>query len=154
FLAARTLYLLATSTTLPARLPPEELGLLVGGVVWQFVPDYVHPNLPQAQLAQAAQRIGKLLARKQRDAVMPFALECSGELDFSTIGPAVRQVANRVGLLLCGNLGAAVAILGRLGGLPDPLPRGVALLGSARGNADIEELVGFLASDELGEIRR
>jgi tetratricopeptide (TPR) repeat protein len=154
FLAARTLYLLKSGLAIPARLSGEELGLLVGGIVWQFVPDYVHPALPQAALYESAQRMSKLLPRKAREPIMPYALECSGDLDFDKLAQGALSVGNRAGLLAAGDLGAAVDMLARMAN-PNAAPaRGEALLKACRGNTQVAELLRFVASSEFGEIRR
>jgi hypothetical protein len=154
FLAGRTLYILKTKMGIPARMTGEELGLLLGGIVWQFVPDYVHPSLPQAALYESAQKMAKLLPRKAREPLMPYALECSGDLDFEKLAQGAIGAGNRAGLLAAGDLGAALDMLVRMA-QPGAAPaRGEALLRACRGNAQVAELLRFVASSDFGEIRR
>jgi hypothetical protein len=88
---------------------PAEAGALLGGVIRQFVPDFRHPDIPDELLAFEAERVAKLLPRKLKPEVMPFAVESAGSFEVAALHAAVRDGANAVGLLACGDLPAALA---------------------------------------------
>ena len=88
---------------LPMRLTPEDLGLLVGGIVRQFVPDFVPAGFEEAQVVAEAGRMARIIPKKMHGELLPFALECASEsLDLKQIGPSLVHTANRAGLLACG----------------------------------------------------
>ena len=49
---------------LPMRLTPEDLGLLVGGIVRQFVPDFVPAGFQEAQVVAEAGRMAQASSRR------------------------------------------------------------------------------------------
>ncbi len=111
FAAARALRLVATHLDLVLAASPAEAGALVGGVVRQFVPEYRHPGVRDELLAFESERVAKLLPRKLKQEVMPFAIESAGAFDLDGLHAAVRDGANAFGLLACGDLPAALAVL-------------------------------------------
>jgi hypothetical protein len=111
FASGRALRLVATHLDLVLAATPLEAGALLGGVIRQFVPEYRHPEIKDEDLESETARIGKLLSRKVRQEVMPFAIESAGEFDLSALHAAVRDGANGTGLLACGDLPAALAVL-------------------------------------------
>jgi hypothetical protein len=111
FAAARALRLVSTHLDLVLAAPPAEAGALLGGVIRQFVPDYHHPEIRDELLAVEADRVAKLLPRKLKAEVMPFAVESAGPFDLAAVHAAVRDGANAVGLLAGGDLPAALAAL-------------------------------------------
>jgi hypothetical protein len=111
FAAARAMRLVATHLDLVLAAPPADAGALLGGVIRQFVPDFQHPEINEQLLAVEAERIAKLLSRKLKAEVMPFAVESAGAFDVAAVHAAVRDGANAVGLLACGDLPAALAAL-------------------------------------------
>jgi hypothetical protein len=111
FAAARALRLVATHLDLVLASPPADAAALLGGVVRQFVPDFQHPDIRDEMLAIEAERVAKLMPRKLKAEVMPFAVESAGAFDVAAVHAAVRDGANGVGLLACGDLPAALAAL-------------------------------------------
>ncbi|HVZ75493.1 MAG TPA: hypothetical protein VHJ20_24135, partial [Polyangia bacterium] len=111
FAAARALRLVATHLDLVLALTPGEAGALLGGVVRQFVPDFRHPAVRDALLDVEAGRVAKLLPRKLKPELMPFAIESAGTFDLDAMHAAVRDGANAFGLLACGDLPAALAVV-------------------------------------------
>jgi len=141
FAAARAARLVSAHLDLVVRGTPEEAGALVGGLVRQFVPDYRHPEVPGALLNARAESMARLLPRRLKQEVMPFAIEVASGFELPTLHAAVRDGANRVGLVASGDLAAAVqAILtasGRALTLPDLLasPEARALIDFALSDA-------------------
>jgi hypothetical protein len=109
FAAARALRLVSTHLDLVLAVPPVDAGALLGGVIRQFVPDFRHSGIRDEQLAVEAERVAKLLPRKLKAEVMPFAVESAAAFDLAAVHEAVRDGANAVGLLASGDLPAALA---------------------------------------------
>ena len=62
-------------------------------------------------MAARAARVAKLMPKKLRQEVMPFAMESSGELDLGALRLGIRDGANRVGLVASGSLAASLKVL-------------------------------------------
>lgn len=117
FAAARTLRLVATNLDLLLAVPPEEGAALVVGIIRQFVPDYQHPDVRDVLVEPEAARAARLMPRRLRSQVMPFAIESAGRFDPAALHAAVRDGANAVGLLACGDLPAALTVVLATAGL-------------------------------------
>jgi thioredoxin-like negative regulator of GroEL len=145
FAAARALRLCATHLDLVLAGSPADAGALLGGVIRQFVPEFRHPGLRDALLEMESARVAKVLPRKLRTDVMPFAVESAGEFDVAAVHAAVRDGANAVGLLACADLPAALAALFAGSG------RTLAPADLA-GHAEALALVRFALSDDYDEL--
>jgi cellulose synthase operon protein C len=138
FLLGRSFKMIQSHMALPMRLTPEDLGLLVGGIVRQFVPDFVPQGFEEAQIVAEAGRMARVIPKKMHAELLPFALECAGSsFDLKQIGPSLVHTANRAGLLTCG--------------LPMPALNAVRRL---QDEAQLRALLRFTVSDELAELRR
>jgi hypothetical protein len=111
FAAARGLRLVATHLDLVLAGTPEQGGALLGGVIRQFVPEFRHAEVRDSLLAVEADRVAKLMPRKLKGEVMPFAVESAGAFSLEALHAAVRDGANAAGLLACGDLAAALAVV-------------------------------------------
>jgi hypothetical protein len=111
FAAARALRLVGTHLDLVLGAGAVEAGALIGGVVRQFIPEHHHPEVADEVIEVEAERIAKLLPRKLKQEVMPFALESAGAFDLAAAHAAVRDGANDAGLLACGDLPAALSVI-------------------------------------------
>jgi hypothetical protein len=111
FVAARAIRLATTHLDIVLADGPAEAGALLGGVVRQFVPEYKHPELREEMLEIEAARVARVLSRKVKQEVMPFAIESAGAFDLSALHEAVRDGANAVGLLAAGDLPAALGVV-------------------------------------------
>jgi hypothetical protein len=138
FLLGRCFKMIQSHMALPMRLTPEDTGLLVGGIVRQFVPDFVPGGFAEQQIVAEAGRMARIIPKKLHGELLPFALECASEtLDLKLIGPSLVHTANRAGLLACG--------------LPGPALNAVRRLSD---DAQLRALLRFMVSDELAELRR
>ena len=138
FLFGRCFKMIQSHMALPMRLTPEDLGLLVGGIVRQFVPDFVPAGFDEAQIVAEAGRMVRIIPKKMHGELLPFALECASEsLDLKQIGPSLVHTANRAGLLCCGLPGPSLTAIRRLAD-----------------DAQLRALLRFTVSDELAELRR
>jgi hypothetical protein len=111
FAAARAVRLVTTHLDVVLAASPADAGALLGGVVRQFVPEYKHPEVREEMIEIEAERFGKLLSRKVKQEVLPFAIESAGAFDLGALHAAVRDGANAVGLLHSGDLPAALGVV-------------------------------------------
>ena len=138
FLLGRVLKMMQCHMALPMRLSSDDLGVLVGAIVRQFVPDFVPAGFDEKQVAAEGARMSKLIPKKMQGELFPFAMECaSNQLDLKLIGPALIDTANRAGLLACGLIGPALTALKRLGD-----------------DGQVRALLRFAMSEEMAELRR
>ena len=147
FAAARALRLVGTHLDLVLIDGPAQAGALIGGVVRQFVPEHHHPDVPDELIDAEASRIAKLLPRKAKQELMAFALESAGAFDLEALHAAVRDGANDVGLLACGDLPAALAVvLATAGTLPS--------LEAIAANPEALALLRFALSDDYDQMAK
>jgi tetratricopeptide (TPR) repeat protein len=155
FLMGRCLWMVRKAMILPSRLRPEDLEILVGGVVRQYSADFQPSDADLKALQEATRQVNRAIPKKLRQELMGFALECSGPtVELRTLGGAIVHTANRAGLLACRSIHAAMTSLRRIAGkLRTPqTPADRAL--SLRGNEEAEELLRFAVSDAHFELRR
>jgi hypothetical protein len=155
FVAGRTLRLVSTHLDGPLASDRVDMGAWLGGVIRQFLPDYAHPDVPPDVMSERAARVAKLMPRKLRQEIMPFAMESSGYLDLGALQSGIRDGANRVGLLAAGSLAAGLRVVLSLAdaeggaGATDPLDVSPAALSRS---AEAEALVVFAMSDEYDDL--
>ena len=138
FYLGRLLKMVQCHMALPLRLASEDLAVVVGAIVRQFIPDFVPAGFEEKQIATEAARLAKVIPKKMHQELFPFAMECaSPTLDLRQLGPALVDTANRAGLLAAGAMPPALTALRRLGD-----------------EAQVRALVRFAMSDELAELRR
>jgi hypothetical protein len=147
FAAARGLRLAATHLDLVLRDTPPQTGALIGGIVRQFVTDYRHPDVPADMMNAGSTTVAKVLSRRVRQEVMPFAMESAGALDLGALHEAVRDGADQVGLLASGHLPSALAVVLAAGGRP-------LTLANIAANPEAMALLDFALSDGYDEICR
>jgi hypothetical protein len=145
FAAARGLRLVSTLLDLVLAGTPEQAGALLSGVIRQFVPEFRHAEVRDSLLEAEAERVGKLLPRKLRPEVMPFAVESAGAFSLEALHAAVRDGANAVGLLACGDLAAALAVVVSGGGT-------TLALGDLAAHPEALALLRFALSDDHDEM--
>jgi lipopolysaccharide biosynthesis regulator YciM len=145
FAAARGLRLVATHLDLVLAGTPEQAGALLGGVIRQFVPEFRHAEVRDILLEPEAERVAKLLPRKLKPEVMPFAIESAGAFSLEALHAAVRDGANAVGLLACGDLAAALAVV--VSGTSPSLA-----LGELAAHPEALALLRFALSDDYDEM--
>ena len=116
FVAARALRLTATHLDTLLALPVEEAGALLVGIIRQSVPDYRHAEVRDALVDIEAARLERLIPRKLKPQVLPFAVESAGTFDLAALYGAVRDGANATGLLAAADLPAALQVVLALSG--------------------------------------
>jgi hypothetical protein len=154
FAAARTLRLAATNLDLLLAAPPEEAAALLIGIIRQFVPDYQHPDVRDVLVEPEAARAARLIPRRLRNQVMPFAIESAGRFDPVALHAAVRDGANAVGLLACADLPAALSVILATAGLSATSPTSeVALaLSPIVAHPEALALLRFAVSDDYDDL--
>ena len=147
FLLARSMKLIQSRLVIPALLTGEDLAVLVAAVVRQYLPQHEVLNLDPKALAEATHRVSKMLSKRLKEELMPYAYECSNEtLDFKKTGLLVRHGADRAGLLCCGSVDAALTVLRKIAGRLEVPPQKKLLKNSMRGVEEIEDLLRFIPS--------
>jgi cellulose synthase operon protein C len=147
FAVGRALKLYASYMALPARLTPDELGVLLAGIIRLYDPQFAPPGVAPAAIAEEAQRLGRLVPKRLRDEVAPFASEIHGqEFDHQALWLGVQHTGNRAGLVTGGSVLAGASVLLRQGRLGD--------LASGLEDPQIVELLRFAVGDEHCDVRR
>lgn len=140
FFLSGLLKLLQSQLVLPLRLSPDDLGVLVGGLVRQYVPDYAPLGFAEKRIINEAHRQKRAIPSKLQPQVLPYAMECaSATLDFEGISDTLTMASHQAGLLLTGSLPGAVAALRKKG---------------PSAERQIDELLRFAVSDEFAELQR
>jgi hypothetical protein len=132
------LRMLRSHMAVPLRMSADELGILVGALVRQFVPDYVPNGFDEGAIVLEAGRLARVIPRKLHQELLPFALECAdASLDLRSLAAAIGYTTQRAGVLAAGSIARAYAAV---------LKRG--------DDKAVRELMRFGISDELAELRR
>jgi hypothetical protein len=140
FFLSGLLKLLQSQLVLPLRLLPDDLGVLVGGLVRQYVPDYAPLGFAEKRIVNEAQRQKRAIPGRLQPQVLPYAMECaSATLDFEGIADTLIMASHQAGLLLTGSVTSAVTALRKKG---------------AGAERQIDELLRFAVSDECAELQR
>jgi hypothetical protein len=113
FLAGRASWLLAARLAGASQLDTASLGCLVAALIVEHVPDYSHPMVAEFAAAEERQRLTRLLPRRLWTEMRPLAFECARPIDFAAAAAGIVSGSNRAGLMVCGRIAAAVAVLGR-----------------------------------------
>ena len=148
FAAGRTLRLAATNLDAVLAVPPEDAGAYLVGIIRQFVPDFRHPEVREALVDSEAARAARLIPRKARPTVTPFAIESAGPFDLAALHTAVRDGANAAGLLACGDLPAALTVVLATAGVRDR----TLTLSPIVANPEALALLRFAVSDDYDEL--
>ena len=138
--------------------PGKDLGLLVVAGVRTVYPDYGRGVLPEEQLNDVAQKIARMLPRRQRRAFEQAALSFRD-------GGMFEAERWRVGLLHTAHRAAVVASGDALGAFEQMVREdrelagvaargGEGLLVAARENVLIVDMINFAVSDELAALNR
>jgi len=155
FLVARCLKIVQAHLAIPLLLPAGDLGLWLGAIVKQFDPGYASPTLDPGALEERTQRLAKILPRKLRDPLMPFALECEGAkaLDPDAIAAGAAELAERSALLVCGSTAAALGALRKMSGDYLRLSSPAELVARAGAVPSIRRILEFAVSEPCFQAR-
>ncbi|HEX2656909.1 MAG TPA: hypothetical protein VHU40_01500, partial [Polyangia bacterium] len=147
FAAARALRLAASHLEAALVGTPVDLAAWLVGVIRQFMPSYQRAEVPPSLEASVTARMARVVPRKSKQELTPFALEASGDLDVAAVWAGIRDGANRVGLLASGRLDAALKVVFALAGQ--------AITAEAlTSNPEARALIKFALSDEYDDLAR
>jgi hypothetical protein len=119
FRVGRALALLAQKAALLEQATLEEMRLDWSAAIL-YLTERADPELDATALRARAKSLGKVMNRKERKAIEPLAAGLGpSALDVAGWRTHVLRTANRVGLLVCGDLGAALKVATRQG-TPSP----------------------------------
>ncbi|MEY4510060.1 MAG: hypothetical protein RLZZ450_2182 [Pseudomonadota bacterium] len=158
FLVARALKIARAQMSIACRLGPQQLELLLHGLVRSQVPSHAPSFLELSALDDAARRVGKQLSRRAQSELVPHLLELTyagvPRFDGANVYGVVSVAGSRAGLLATSDIGSALSALIKLAGQSGgnerrttPLTAAVAQVEEAR------ELVSFAISEGYFEAR-
>jgi hypothetical protein len=158
FLVARALKIARAQMSIACRLGPQQLELLLHGLVRSQVPSHAPSFLELSALDDAARRVGKQLSRRAQSELVPHLLELTyagvPRFDGANVYGVVSVAGSRAGLLATSDIGSALSALIKLAGQSEgnerrttPLTAAVAQVEEAR------ELVSFVISEGYFEAR-
>ena len=154
FLVARALKISRAQMSVACRLGPQQLELLLHGLVRSQVASHSPPFLELSALEDAARRVSKQLSRRAQSELVPTLLELTyagiPRFDAANVYGVASAAGSRAGLLATGNVDAALSALIKLSGLE------LENAGPAARVAQVEEareLVTFAISDAYFEAR-
>jgi len=130
FAAGGALKLAQASLAIPARLPVDDLGVLVIALLRLFQPDLPSEGLDTAAVAAQAQKLKRLIPTGMFNELRPFALAVDGSrFRHEDLARDLRIAGLRAGLVASGSLVAGMRILAAGGNvletLEHPLARGL-----------------------------
>ncbi len=152
FLMARACKIAKSQMSLTCRLRPDEVSLLLAGLLHAQVPNYRAKGLEPATVEETGRRIQKHLSRKAREEMLPHVVELAAqpELDLSSAYALASSAGNRSALLATGNVSAGISALCKLSGSNETRPD-VAKLTAFE---EARELLAFSISEPHFEARQ
>jgi tetratricopeptide (TPR) repeat protein len=119
FLTARALKIARAHMSLTCRVRPEEMGLLLHGMIRSQFPGYVPEGVDLAAIEDMSRRLSKHLSKRVLPELTPHLMELMGAMDFdpARVYAVASTAGNRAGLLATGSAAAAFTALGKLAGL-------------------------------------
>ncbi|MDB4985244.1 MAG: hypothetical protein JWN04_422 [Myxococcaceae bacterium] len=154
FLVARALKIARAQMSISCRIGPQQLELLLHGLVRAQVASHAPPFLELSALDDAARRVAKHLSKRAQSELVPSLLELTyagiPRFDATSVYGVASAAGSRAGLLATGNIDAALSALIKLSGMS------LENAGPAARVAQVEEareLVSFAISDAYFEAR-
>ena len=118
FAVGRSLKLALSSFAVPARMTVEEFGVLMVAMLRQFAPEFTSLAVDSDAVAAQQQRLRRLIPSSLIQQLRPFAINIAGpDFNHEALYRGILEAGNRAGLLACGSIKSAVAILSTLAGL-------------------------------------
>ncbi len=151
FAAGRTLRLVATNLDVLLAVPAEEAGALLTGVIRQIVPEYQHPAVRDGLADVETARAARLVPKKLKQQILPFAMESAGTFDLAALHAAVRDGANAAGLLASDDLPASLAVVLASAGMAPTAERPLTL-SPVVAHPEALALLRFAVSDDYDEL--
>jgi fructose-1,6-bisphosphatase/sedoheptulose 1,7-bisphosphatase-like protein len=118
FAFGHALRLVGTNFDLLAQGGAAEAGVLLAGIVRQFVPEFHHPELTEGEVQASSTRVARAMPKALRAELAPYAAEIATPLAVEAFQVAVKETAARIGLLASGDLAASLSVLCAVAGQP------------------------------------
>jgi hypothetical protein len=120
FLTARALKIARASMSMTCRVRPDEMGLLIHGLIRSQMPGYIPAGVELAAVEEMGRRVAKHLNRRTLPELLPHLMELMGAPGFdpSQVYAVASTAGNRAGLLVTGSVSSALSALTKLAGLP------------------------------------
>jgi tetratricopeptide (TPR) repeat protein len=149
---------LRAGTHAVGRIPGKDLGLLIAAGVRTMFPDYGRGILPEDQLNDVAQKIARMLPRRQRRAFEQAGLSFrdSGVFDGERWRAGISHTGYRAALVASGDVLGIFEQLARADRLlaAAALQPPEELLAAARGTAAVVEMINFAVGEDLAAVNR
>jgi hypothetical protein len=112
FAAGTALKLAQASLAIPARLPAEELGVLVVALLRLFQPEFPLQGLDDAAVATQAQKLRRLIPSGLMNELKPYALAIDAVgFDYAALARDVKLAGLRAGVFAAGSLLTGLRLL-------------------------------------------
>jgi hypothetical protein len=112
FAAGAALKLAQASLAIPARLPADELGVLVVALLRLFQPEFPAEKLDEAAINTQTQKLKRLIPSGLMTELKPFALAIDGQrFDHGQLARDLRLGGLRAGLVTSGSIVAGLRII-------------------------------------------
>jgi hypothetical protein len=112
FAAGAALKLAQSSLSIPARLPPDDLGVLIVALLRIFQPEFPGASLDADAVASQTQKLRRLIPTGLSNELRPFALAIdSGHFRHENLARDLRVAGLRAGLVASGSIVAGLSIL-------------------------------------------
>jgi hypothetical protein len=120
FLSARALKIARAQMSLTSRVRPDEMGLLLHGLIRSQMPGYEPAGVELAMVEEMGRRVLKHMNRRSLTELVPHLMELMGAPNFdpARVYTVASTAGNRAGLLATGSIGDALSALIKLAGLP------------------------------------
>jgi hypothetical protein len=153
FLSARALKIARAHLSITCRVRPDEMGLLVYGLIRTQVPSYAPGGVDLAALDELSRRIAKHLSRRSVPELSPPLLELAGISGFepARMYTVASTAGNRAALLATGAIRAGLSALTKLAGLPVPAHFEKGVLAQVQ---EAHDLLSFALSEAHFEARQ
>ncbi|MGE5187345.1 MAG: tetratricopeptide repeat protein, partial [Acidobacteriota bacterium] len=144
FAAGAALELAHASLAIPARLPPDELGVLVVALLRLFQPEFPMGSLDEAAIAVQMQKLKRLIPSGLSSELKPYGLAVdAGHFSHHELARDLRVAGLRAGLVASGSLIAGLGLLAAQAGtdvpsfLADPVAQGLVSFALAEDHATV-----------------
>jgi hypothetical protein len=141
FAAAAALKLAQVHLAIPARLPVDDLGVLVVALLRLFTPDFPYLAVDGDAIVTQNQKLRRLIPTSLMNELRPFALAIDpSTFDHRALARGIAAGGFRAGILAVGAITAPLRVLMARGQVPD--------VAAAMNDPFLRELVLFAIGDE------
>jgi|GEM_PF-1995126 len=145
FAAAGALRLASAQLGILARLPEDELGVLVVALLRLFQPELPYLAIDNDQVVAQQQRLRRLIPSSLMNELRPYALGVhAASFDHRALARGLDTAAHRAGLVAAGGASAALGVLIARAGASD--------LATAYRTISVAELVQFAVSEDFAAL--